>query len=141
MYMLTLQIFTATAFVNGFCINIVTLVQYHHQYMWWILVWRYIYIYFVLKTHKKFTRHATNGVRITLMIKPLRTIHPKKQRYNLTFISIVQYWAMSYISKSIIFHWGAWQRKMKKQKTNKTNYIGWTFFFSWESLSNAFPLS
>ena len=46
---------------------------------------------FVLKTYKKFTRHATNGVRITLMIKPIRTIHPKKQRYNLTVISIVQY--------------------------------------------------
>ena len=134
--MLTLQIFTATAFVNGFCINIVTLVQYHHQYMWWILVWRYIYIYFVLKTHKKFTRHATNGVRITLMIKPLRTIHPKKQRYNLTFISIVQYWATSYISKSRIFHWGVW--KKKKKTTKEANCIGWTFFFSWESFPTHF---
>ena len=98
-----------------------------------------IYIYFVLKTHKKFTRHATNGVQIMLMIKPIHTLHRKKQRYNLTFISIVQYWATSYISKSRIFHWGVW--KKKKKTTKEANCIEWTFFFSWESFSNTFPLS
>ena len=53
MYMLTLQIFTATTFVNGFCINIVTLVQYHHQLVMnlgmEIDMYIYIYIYKPIK--------------------------------------------------------------------------------------------